>query len=313
MKLHASHHRPLSQSLPDEPGASARAIRRVVKIGCAVNALLMALKLTAGYLGHSDALVADGFHSLNDVAADLIMLVFIGISYRAADARFAYGYGKFETFSSFLMSTLLIVISVMIGAEAVESIVGYARGETLPQPDIWTFVVVLFCMACKEGLFRFYSHAGRKADSKALVANAWHHRSDAMSSGGTLVGIAGAMFLGDRWRILDPLAAIVVSLFIIKSGYDIMRPCIGELLEASLPEEEEREIEALVRAVPGIEDVHNLRTRRIGNGIAVDLHARADGRLSLAEAHDKATEAENAVRRRFGPNSIINIHMEPTK
>ena len=262
-------------------------IYRVTLVGSAVNALLIVLKFVAGVVGRSSAMVADAVHSLSDFITDVIVLVFVRIAGKPRDKGHDYGHGKFETLATLIIGIILAVPGV--GLVAVGSIVS------------------------KEALYRYTRRSGRELDSPAVVANAWHHRSDAMSSGGTLVGIAGAMFLGDRWRILDPLAAIVVSLFIIKSGYDIMRPCIGELLEASLPEEEEREIEALVRAVPGIEDVHNLRTRRIGNGIAVDLHARADGRLSLAEAHDKATEAENAVRRRFGPNSIINIHMEPTK
>lgn len=118
------------------------------------------------------------------------------------------------------------------------------------------------------------------------------------------------MFLGDRWRILDPIAAIVVSVLIIKSGYDIVRPCISELLEASLPEDKEKEIENIVTSVPGIDYIHNLRTRRIGNGIAVDLHAKMDGNLTLSEAHEKATTAEKAIKKAFGENSIINIHME---
>ena len=276
-------------------------IYRVTLVGSAVNALLIVLKFVAGVVGRSSAMVADAVHSLSDFITDVIVLVFVRIAGKPRDKGHDYGHGKFETLATLIIGFILAVRLHRPG------------GKTLPRPSMIALVVAVVSIVSKEALYRYTRRSGRELDSPAVVANAWHHRSDAMSSGGTLVGIAGAMFLGDRWRILDPLAAIVVSLFIIKSGYDIMRPCIGELLEASLPEEEEREIEALVRAVPGIEDVHNLRTRRIGNGIAVDLHARADGRLSLAEAHDKATEAENAVRRRFGPNSIINIHMEPTK
>ena len=144
-----------------------------------------------------------------------------------------------------------------------------------------------------------------------MIANAWHHRSDAISSIATLAGIAGAMFLGDRWRILDPIAAIAVSALILKSAYDIIRPAINELLEESLPPDDEKAIRELVLAIPGIINVHNLRTRRIGNGIAVDLHAKMDGRQSLSDAHAKATEAEKAIKAKFGDNSIINIHMEP--
>ncbi|MBS7347359.1 MAG: cation transporter, partial [Muribaculaceae bacterium] len=184
MSHHHHHHHAdsLLRSIPDEGGSQASAIRRVVRIGCIINFILMGLKLGAGYFGHSEALFADGFHSLNDVAADIIMLIFVGISYRKPDRRFNYGYGKFETFSSFLMSSLLIVISVLIAIEAGESILAYFKGEELDQPDFWTFVVVLFAIFCKEGLYRFYSAVGRRVESKALVANAWHHRSDALAS-----------------------------------------------------------------------------------------------------------------------------------
>ncbi len=288
-------------------------IYRVTLVGSAVNALLIVLKFVAGVVGRSSAMVADAVHSLSDFITDVIVLVFVRIAGKPRDKGHDYGHGKFETLATLIIGIILAVAGVALMVNGVRLVIDSLGGTTLPRPSMIALVVAVVSIVSKEALYRYTRRSGRELDSPAVVANAWHHRSDAMSSGGTLVGIAGAMFLGDRWRILDPLAAIVVSLFIIKSGYDIMRPCIGELLEASLPEEEEREIEALVRAVPGIEDVHNLRTRRIGNGIAVDLHARADGRLSLAEAHDKATEAENAVRRRFGPNSIINIHMEPTK
>ena len=288
-------------------------IYRVTLVGSAVNALLIVLKFVAGVVGRSSAMVADAVHSLSDFITDVIVLVFVRIAGKPRDKGHDYGHGKFETLATLIIGIILAVAGVALMVNGVRLVIDSLGGKTLPRPSMIALVVAVVSIVSKEALYRYTRRSGRELDSPAVVANAWHHRSDAMSSGGTLVGVAGAMFLGDRWRILDPLAAIVVSLFIIKSGYDIMRPCIGELLEASLPEEEEREIEALVRAVPGIEDVHNLRTRRIGNGIAVDLHARADGRLSLAEAHDKATEAENAVRRRFGPNSIINIHMEPTK
>ena len=153
--------------------------------------------------------------------------------------------------------------------------------------------------------------SGRATESQAVIANAWHHRSDAISSGGTLVGIAGAMFLGEQWRILDPLAAVMVSMFIIKSGYDIIRPSVGELLEASLPDSQEREIRTLVMSIDGIKNVHNLRTRRIGCTIAADMHVKMDGDMSLSEAHALASRAERAIKSQFGENSIVTIHMEP--
>lgn len=193
----------------------------------------------------------------------------------------------------------------------IEHIVRSINGEELERPTLLALTIALVSIISKEWLYRFTINRGRDLNSQAVMANAWHHRSDAVSSGGTFLGIAGAMFLGPRWRILDPVAAIVVSIFIIKSGYDIMKPCIAELLEASLPEEQEKEILRIVGNVPGIRNVHNLRTRRIGNDIAIDLHAKMNGNLSLSQAHAKATIAENALRDVFGKGSIINIHMEP--
>ena len=146
-----------------------------------------------------------------------------------------------------------------------------------------------------------------------MISIALNHRSDAISSLGSLIGIAGAMFLVEKWRILDPLAAVVVSIFIIKAGFDIIDPAINELLEASLSKEQTDEISAIIRSVNGVDDFHNLRTRKIGNAIAIDVHVKMDGNLSLFEAHEIASRIERAIRHRFGDESLINVHMEPLR
>ena len=158
----------LPDLLMSDDAAGSRAVRRVVITGCVVNACLMVMKLLTGWLGHSEALVADGFHSLNDVAVDIVMLIFVGISYRKASPRFAYGYGKFETLASVLISMLMIFISIMIMVSGIGSIVGYAHGEALEHPDIWTVLAVIVAMATKECLYHYYSRAGRKLDCTAL-------------------------------------------------------------------------------------------------------------------------------------------------
>lgn len=288
-------------------------IYKVTLIGSAVNAGLIVLKFIAGFVGRSSAMVADAVHSLSDFISDVIVLVFVKIAGKPKDKGHDYGHGKFETLATMIIGVLLIGAGIGLlvnGAGAVARSIG---GEELPRPTLLALIVAVLSILSKEWLYRYTISTGKRLDSQAVVANAWHHRSDAISSLGTLIGIAGAMFLGDKWRILDPIAAIVVSALIIKSGYDIVKPCISELLEASLPDSKEKEINDLVLSVPGIKLVHNLRTRRIGNGIAVDLHAKMDGNLSLAEAHEKATAAENAIKKAFGDNSIINIHMEPYK
>lgn len=287
-------------------------IYKVTLIGSAVNAVLIVLKFIAGFVGRSSAMVADAVHSLSDFISDVIVLIFVKIAGKPKDKGHDYGHGKYETLATVIIGILLIIAGIGLMINGIEAVVRSLHGEELERPTMLALIVAGVSILSKEWLYRYTIKAGKKLDSQAVVANAWHHRSDAVSSLGTLIGIAGAMFLGDRWRILDPIAAIVVSILIIKSGYDIVKPCISELLEASLPEDKEKEIENLVMSVPGIKFVHNLRTRRIGNGIAVDLHAKMDGDLSLSEAHEKASAAEKAIRHVFGKNTIINIHMEPS-
>lgn len=293
--------------------AREKEIYSVTLIGSAVNGILIVLKFVAGIVGRSSAMVADAVHSLSDFISDVIVLIFVKIAGKPKDKGHDYGHGKFETLATLLIGVLLIAAGIGLMYNGIESVVKSLNGESLPRPTMLALIVAVVSIVSKEWLYRYTIGKGKKLNSQAVIANAWHHRSDSVSSLGTLIGIAGAMFLGDRWRILDPIAAIVVSIFIIKSGYDIGKPCIEELLEASLPEDKEKEIMELVMSVPGIDYVHNMRTRRIGNEIAVDLHAKMNGNLTLSEAHDKATEAENAIRKKFGKNSIINIHMEPSR
>lgn len=281
--------------------------------GSAVNAVLIILKFIAGILGRSSAMVADAVHSLSDFVSDVIVLIFVKIAGKPRDKGHEYGHGKYETLATMIIGVLLIGAGIGLMINGTMDVIRSINGEALERPSMLALIVAVVSILSKEWLYRYTLKVGNHVNSPAVIANAWHHRSDAVSSLGTLIGISGAMFLGERWRILDPIAAIVVSFLIIKSGYDIVKPCISELLEASLPEDKQNEIIRLVTGVPGIKYVHNLRTRRIGNGIAVDLHAKMDGSITLAEAHDKATKAENKIKEAFGDNSIINIHMEPAE
>ena len=288
-----------------------RTIYRTTLLGTVINSILIILKFLAGILGRSSAMVADAVHSLSDFITDVIVLVFVKIAGKPRDKGHEYGHGKFETLATVIIGLFLIIAGVGLMINGIDLVVKSINGTPLPRPGYLALIIAIVSIISKEWLYHFTAKKGREVNSQAVIANAWHHRSDAISSIGTLIGIAGAMFLGEHWRILDPAAAIVVSLFIIKSGYDIMKPSIDELLEASLPEEQEAEIIRIVTAIPGIKNIHNLRTRRIGNEIAVDLHAKMDGNLSLSAAHAIATLAEKAIKQRFGENSFINIHMEP--
>lgn len=286
-------------------------IYKVTLTGSAVNALLIVLKFMAGILGRSSAMVADAVHSLSDFITDAIVLIFVRIAGKPRDEGHDYGHGKYETMATMVIGLILAAAGVGLMVNGIGQVIKSINGEQLPRPGMVALIIAVVSIVSKEWLYRYTVKAGKETGSQAVVANAWHHRSDAISSAGTLVGIAGAMFLGDHWRILDPIAAVVVSLFIIKSGYDIMRPSVAELLEASLPEAQQKEITELVTSIQGIEYIHNLRTRRIGNSIAVDFHAKMNGDITLSQAHALATRAENVVKERFGANSIVNIHMEP--
>lgn len=284
-------------------------IYKVTLVGTSVNALLIVLKLIAGFVGRSSAMVADAVHSLSDFVTDAIVLIFVKIADKPRDRTHEYGHGKYETMATMVIGLILIVTGLALMYNGVEHIIRSLHGEVLPRPRMVALVIALVSIASKEWLYHYTKRIGRQVNSQAVIANAWHHRSDAISSIGTLIGIAGAMFLD--WRILDPLAAVVVSAFIIKSGYDIMHPMVSELLEAALPEAQQSEIVKIVSAVDGIHNVHNLRTRRIGNDIAVDLDVKMNGHLTLAHAHMLASQAEMALKKKYGNGTIVNIHMEP--
>jgi len=288
-------------------------IYRVTLAGTAVNAILVLLKFAAGILGRSSALVADAVHSLSDFITDIIVLSFVRISGKPRDEEHGYGHGKFETFATMIIGVILTITGIVLMANSIRLIIASLDGIGLSKPSGVALAVAAISIVSKELLYRYTVCIGRRLRSDAVIANAWHHRSDALSSIGTVIGIAGAMFLGESWRILDPLAAAVVSIFIIKAGYDIIRPAISELLEASLPKEQRDELERIITGVPGVEGFHNLRSRKIGDTIAVDLHIKMDGDMRLTEAHDIASQVEAEIRRHFGPKSTIYIHMEPVK
>ena len=172
----------------------------------------------------------------------------------------------------------------------------------------WAAVVSI---VLKEGVYRYSIIKAKKLNSKAVEANAWHHRSDALSSIGTAVGIGGAIFLGERWTILDPIASVVVGAFIVKVAFDLLKNGIGDLMEQSLPDQVEEEILRLAESVPGVTKPHDLRTRRIGNHYAIEMHILMDGNLSLKEAHDKASEVEDLLRNHYGEETHVAVHVEP--
>ena len=286
-------------------------IYRVTLIGGIANLLLVGFKFAAGIAGHSGAMMADAVHSVSDFVTDVVVLAFVGVSARPQDRSHDFGHGKFETIATFFIGMALVAAAIGIVVNGAGKFAAWLQGESLPSPGKIALWGALVSIAVKEAIYRYTAAKGKKLESKAVIANAWHHRSDALSSIGAAIGIAGAIFLGERWTVLDPLASIVVGAMLIKVAFDLLGPSFGELTERSLPDETEQEILDLVQSVPGVSDPHNLRTRRIGNHIAAEVHIRLDGTMPLSEAHDKASAIERLFRERFGKEAHIIIHMEP--
>ncbi len=288
-------------------------IYKVTLAGSVGNMALLTFKFVAAVLGHSSAMMADAIHSLSDFITDLVVLVFVRLSAKPQDQSHDYGHGKFETFATFIIGLALVVAAVGIIVAAVLKVVRWAQGATLEAPGMLALWAALLSILVKEVLFRYTVSRGKALESQALVANAWHHRSDALSSIGAAVGIGGAILLGSRWTVLDPVASILVGLMLMKVAYDLLKASVDELTESSLPEGMEQEIAAIIDSFPGITEPHNLRTRRIGNRIAIEAHVRMDGNIPLREAHDCASAIERKLKERFGPATHTSIHMEPTK
>ena len=286
-------------------------IARVTLTGSVVNLLLVGLKAVAGLVGHSAAMISDAVHSLSDFVTDIVVLVFVRVSARPQDESHDYGHGKYETLATLFIGLALAAAAVGIVVSGAGKLARWLQGESLPAPGKIALWAALVSIAAKECLFHYTRIKGKHLDSKAMEANAWHHRSDAMSSVGTAIGIGGAILLGSRWTVLDPLASIVVGAMLVKVAWDLLGPSFGELTDSSLPADMEQEMMDIIRAVPGVANPHNLRTRRIGNRIAAEVHICLDGTLPLSEAHEKASEVERRFKERFGAQSHIIVHMEP--
>ena len=296
-----------------QSNAREKAIFRVTWIGSIVNFILLVFKFVVGIIGHSSALVADAVHSLSDFVTDIIVIVFVKISGKPEDDDHRYGHGKYETLATALIGLALFAVGIGLLVSGASKVAEALGGAVLPAPSMIALVVAAVSIVSKEILYRYTVRVGRNLNSQAVIANAWHHRSDAFSSIGTLIGIGGAIFLGEKWRILDPIAAIVVSAFIIKVAIDLIKPCVDELLERSLPAETEKQILDIIALYPEVSSPHHLRTRKIGNHIAIEVHLRLDGNVTLENAHASATLIEKRLRDEFGPDTHVGIHMEPIK
>ena len=290
-----------------------REVYKVTLTGSVINVLLLVVKFAAGILGHSAAMIADAIHSLTDFATDVVVLVFVKLGNKPKDKDHDYGHGKYETLATAIIGISLFVVGVLICYTGINKTYRAIEGETLQQPGVVALVAAIVSIVLKEWAYQFTVRVGKKCHSEAVVANAWHHRSDALSSIGTMIGVGGAILLGDKWAVLDPLAAIIVSAFIIKAAWGLVLQSVKELTDASLPDAEEEEIMKLANEESGVREIHNLQTRRIGNKIAIEMHVRMPGSLSLYEAHEHATDIEKRLKEKFGADTHVGIHLEPIK
>ena len=285
--------------------------RKITHLSIWINILLTALKLAAGIFGRSQALIADAIHSLSDFATDIAVLVGLRFTAKPVDKDHAYGHGKYETIVAAIIGLALAYVALEIAGSSIQRIFHAMHGDPLTTPSAFAFWAAVLSIAVKEWLYRATMKVARATGSSSLIANAWHHRSDAFSSVATAAGVGAAVFLGDDWLILDPIAALFVSVFLLKVAWRIIQEQVGGLTDQSLAPELCEEILAMARGIPGIAEPHNLRTRMVGRSPVIDLHIRLKADLPLREAHDIATRLEHALRQRFGKETIANLHLEP--
>ncbi|MEO0304145.1 MAG: cation diffusion facilitator family transporter [candidate division WOR-3 bacterium] len=284
---------------------------KVTLIGLFINIILTLLKIFLGIVGRSKALIADGFHSLSDFITDIVVIFGLKFSSKPVDESHDYGHGKIETFATFVVGIFLIFVGVFIFYSSVKTIFSIFKGYHVIQPTRITFIFAFLSIIIKEGLYRYTIFIADKIKSQSIKANAWHHRSDAFSSIATSVGIGLAVF-NKSLIIFDPISAIIVTFFIIKVGFDIVKDAYDELTEKSLTSKEEDDILKIINSVDGVLNPHSIQTRRIGNYIAIDIHIEVDKSITVEKAHKITEVVEDKLTEKYGKNFYINIHIEPS-
>lgn len=286
--------------------------RRVTWIGFWVNAFLGVIKVVGGIFSRSGALVADGIHSFSDFLSDILVLAMVGVARRKPNTRYPFGHGRFEALATVLLSLLLILVAIGIFYDGIVKVVDSLKGEVLPRPTFLALIIILLSILSKEWLFHFTRRVGKEIKSETVIANAWHHRSDALSSVATLIGVAGAMFLGEKWRILDPIAAMAVGVIIVIVGVDLAKSPLRELLGSSLDKKTRKLIRKSLNETKGVLDWHHLQTFKSGNDGFVMVHLLVDPEISVREAHEIATNAEKEIQQSVKDLKIhATTHIEP--
>ncbi len=285
---------------------------QAVTIGGAVGNLVLAgFKLLAGILGKSSAMMADAIHSISDLVSDVVVLVMVRISSKGVDKDHDYGHGKYETLATVIVAVMLLIVGGELMLGGIDKVRTVINGDELEQPGSIALWASLVSIAVKEFLYQWTARVGKRVNSPAMITNAWHHRTDALSSIGSAIGIGGAMLLGGKWVVLDPIVGCVISVFIIIIAIKMAMPALHELTEGSLPEDVENDIVSIIESTDGVENVHALKTRQNGPVIILSAHIVVDPNITVSEAHKITVDAETAVREKFGKETLISIHIEP--
>ena len=282
---------------------------RVSVTGMVTNVLLTVLKLLAGLLAHSGAMISDAVHSASDILSGLIVLIGVKISSRAPDEGHPYGHERFECVAALLLSGVLAVVGGEIGLNAIRDIIS-GRAQTMEAPGLLALVAAIVSIAVKEGLFWYTRGYAKRFRSTALHAEAWHQRSDALSSIGALIGIAGARM---GVPVMEPIASVIIAIFILKVAVGIFRDAVNQMVDHSCSEDTEKAFRETALAQPGVLGVEMLRTRMFGNRIYVDLEIAADPSLTLAAAHEIAETVHDAIERNYPDVKHIMVHVNPAR
>lgn len=288
---------------PDETAV----IRKLSLVGIIGNVFLSAFKFIAGIMGNSSAMVSDAVHSLSDVFATFIAFLGVRFGRREADASHPYGHERIESLAAIVLGLILLVTGVGIGWVGLEKILA-GNYESLPIPGMIALVAAIVSIAVKEGMFWYTRHWARVIRSSAFEADAWHHRSDATSSIGALVGVGGSM-LG--YPVLDPIASVVICLFILKQGISIIYDALKKMLDTSCGEQFEKEVRQLVDAENQVERIDMLRTRMFGDKVYIDMEIAIDGSMQLTDAHAIAERVHDDIEHAFPEVKHVMIHVNP--
>jgi cation diffusion facilitator family transporter len=281
-------------------------IRKVTLIGLLVNLLLSGIKFTAGFVGHSQALIADAIHSLSDTTTDIAVIAGSHYWARPPDEDHPYGHQRLETLITVFIGIMLAAAGIGIGWKAVSSL----HQQTSGSPGLLAVLAALASIVCKEIIYRWTAYAGKKVRSSALAANAWHHRTDAVSSVPVLIAVGGALIF-PSWSFLDQVGAVVVSIFILHAAFKIIWPGLSELIDAGVPADTQQRIQEIASSNAGVQQVHAIRSRHVSSSIFVDLHIVVDGNMTVREGHRIADDVENKIAREVPDVLDVVVHVDP--